>query len=101
MEIEFRQKVASAINYNPLEKITLHHSIPVMDFEVARFLIQIPHNGRVIDVRGCWGWHWRKLAIERPDLRVFIIDFIRSNLLHAESLLGDHLSISYMVMRPI
>ncbi len=89
MEINLREKVATASYDNLIEKIAKHHSVPVMDFEVARFLRQIPSDGRVIDVGGCWGWHWRLLKEHRPNIQVFIVDFVRANLLHAKALLGD------------
>jgi ubiquinone/menaquinone biosynthesis C-methylase UbiE len=89
IEIELRQRVALATYVCPLEKIAKHHSIPVMDFEVERFLRRIPRGGWIIDVGGCWGWHWRNLHLTRPDVRIFIVDFVRANLLHARALLGD------------
>ena len=92
MEIDLREKVATASYDNPIEKIATHHSVPVMDFEVARFLHQIPSGGRIIDVGSCWGWHWRKLQQIRPDVQVFIVDFVRANVLHAKALLGESIN---------
>ena len=60
-----------------------------MDKEVSLFLHEIPENGIILDVGGCWGWHWRYLYRTRPDVKVYIIDFIRGNLLHAKSVLKD------------
>jgi len=57
IELEMREQVAGVAHDNLLTKIATAHSVPVMDFEVARFLRQIPPGGRVIDVGGCWGWH--------------------------------------------
>lgn len=98
MEIELREKVATAGYDNPIKKIAKHHSVPVMDFEVARFLRQIPENARIVDVGGCWGWHWRKLQQTRPDVQVFIIDFVRANLLHAKALLGEDINQSIFLI---
>jgi ubiquinone/menaquinone biosynthesis C-methylase UbiE len=89
VELEMREEVAAAHHSDSLEKIARHHSIPVMDHEVSRFLAQIPEWGRIVDVGGCWGWHWRKLGVLRPDVQIVIVDFVRTNLLHARDLLGD------------
>ncbi len=98
VELEMREKVA-AVRYDQLlEKIARHHSIPVMDHEVARFLTQIPEGGRIVDVGGCWGWHWRKLAVVRPDVQAVIVDFVRANLLHARDLLGDAINRSIFLV---
>ncbi len=61
----------------------------VMDHEVDRFLAKIPQGGLILDIGGCWGWHWRRLAMTRPDVGVLIVDFVRSNLPHARNILGD------------
>ena len=89
LEIKMREQVAVVNHDNLLYKINKHHSIPVMDFEVDRFLQHIPYGGRIIDVGGCWGWHWRTLQETRPDIQVFILDFVRENLLYARDLLGN------------
>ena len=60
-----------------------------MDYEVLRFLQAIPRDGIILDVGGCWGWHWRKIQQQRPDVSIVIVDFVRSNLLHAQNMLGD------------
>ena len=92
IEIAFREKVARATHDNPIAKISENHSVPVMDFEVSRFLSQIPYEGRIIDVGGCWGWHWRNLPRTRSDVQIFIVDFVRANLRHAKALLGDSIN---------
>ena len=51
-----------------------------------------PNGGRIIDVGGCWGWHWRNLPRMGSDVEIFIVDFVRANLLHAKSLLGDSIN---------
>lgn len=88
-EIELRERVAAEQYDNYLDAISRSHSISVMDCEVARFLAKMPHGALVLDVGGCWGWHWRRLAGFRPDVGVLIIDFVRSNLLHARNVLGS------------
>jgi len=98
VELEMRERVAASSSDHPLAKIAKHHSVPVMDFEVARFLRQIPSGGRVIDVGGCWGWHWRMLQQTRPDVQVFIVDFVRANLLHAKALLGEAINESIFLI---
>jgi len=87
-EIEFREKVNSNIvKGDLLDALSKHHSIPVMDREVELFLNDIPLNGVVIDAGGCWGWHWRGLDIIRPDVTIYIVDFVRSNLYYAKKML--------------
>lgn len=98
VELEMRERIAGKSYDHPLAKITEHHSIPVMDFEVARFLEQIPERARVIDVGGCWGWHWRKLKQIRPDVQIFIVDFVRASLLHAKTLLGEAINRSIFLI---
>ncbi len=92
LEFEQRQKVNDQINSPYLKQISRHHSIPVMDNEVNKFLKLIPPKGRILDVGGCWGWHWRNLEIIRPDIKVFIVDFLRSNLNIAKSVLGESIN---------
>ena len=72
-----------------MKKISKSHSIPVMDAEISRFLKCIPINGIILDIGGCWGWHWRNIHSYRPDVSVVILDFVRPNLAHAKTLLGD------------
>ena len=47
-----------------------------MDREIEKFLNQIPNGGVVLDIGGCWGWHWRKISTQRPDITVVIVDLI-------------------------
>jgi ubiquinone/menaquinone biosynthesis C-methylase UbiE len=89
VELEMRERVASEAPADPLREISRHHSIPVMDCEVARFLATVPRGGAIVDVGGCWGWHWRNIRAVRPDVRVVIVDFVRANLSRALALLGD------------
>ncbi|EMO07731.1 methyltransferase domain protein [Leptospira borgpetersenii str. Noumea 25] len=42
-----------------------------------------------MDIGGCWGWHWRNIPKERPDVKVVVIDFLRENLNHAKIFLGN------------
>jgi ubiquinone/menaquinone biosynthesis C-methylase UbiE len=98
MEIELRDRVAALKYDDPLAKVALNHSVPVMDHEVARFLGNIPEKGRVIDVGGCWGWHWRNIHRIRPDIRVYIVDFSRGNLLQARALLGNAINDSIFLI---
>ena len=53
------------------------------------FLQKIPYQGVIIDVGGCWGWHWRKINEFRPDVTIFIVDLVRQNFVHAKNLLGE------------
>jgi len=83
-----RERVAAQRYDDYLSFIAQHHSIPVMDHEVGRFLATMPQGALILDIGGCWGWHWRRLAAIRPDVGVVIIDFVRANLGHARTLLG-------------
>lgn len=88
-EAEFRRSVAARRYDNYLEEISHHHSVAVMTREAHRFLRELPKNAMVVDVGGCWGWHWRHLSDRRPDVTVVIVDFIADNLSHARVVLGD------------
>ena len=87
-EIRMRKKVAAKIYDDYLDEVANHHSVEVMDYEVKRALQQLPENGVIVDVGGCWGWHWRNLCWQRPDVQVVIMDFVKENLLHAQNVLG-------------
>lgn len=89
VEKEFRELVARQHYPGYLLEIARHHSIPVMDREVEKFLSLVPSGGLVLDVGGCWGWHWRKIGIKRPDITLFIVDLVRENLLHAKEILNE------------
>ena len=84
--------VASKVYSDYLDDIRMHHSIPVMDREIEKFLSQIPHGGVVLGIGGCWGWHGRKADIQRPDITVVIVDLVRENLLHANEVLKDQVA---------
>lgn len=88
-EILLRQLVAQQVYTDYLAEIGKHHSIHVMDNEVDRFLKKIPVNGLILDIGGCWGWHWRDIAQKRPDINILIIDFVAANLVHAKNILGS------------
>jgi ubiquinone/menaquinone biosynthesis C-methylase UbiE len=87
-EIRLRERVAAQHYDDYLAALSLSHSIPVMDHEVDLFLKKMPQGGLILDIGGCWGWHWRRIAETRPDVGVLIIDFVRSNLPHARNVLG-------------
>lgn len=84
-----RERDAAKTYKNYLATTACNHSIPVMDKEVRLFLSKVPKNGLILDIGGCWGWHWRSLVAIRPDVSVLIIDFVRGNLTHAQQLLGS------------
>ena len=85
----FRDSVADRHFSEYLLEISKHHSIPVMDSEVESFISLIPVGGVVLDIGGCWGWHWRHINQCRPDITVVIVDLIRENLMHAQGVLKD------------
>jgi ubiquinone/menaquinone biosynthesis C-methylase UbiE len=84
-----REQVAAYQSDDYLNTISQHHSIEVMDHEIERFLAGLPQDAIILDIGGCWGWHWRNLASIRPDVGVLIIDFVRGNLVHAQRMLSS------------
>jgi len=97
-EKKLRENVASKQYSNYLDEISKHHSIPVMDTEVEQFLKGIPQNGWILDIGGCWGWHWRNIPQIRPDIKVVILDFVRQNLSHAKIILKDDLDKNFYLV---
>ena len=97
-EKNLRENVASQQYSNYLSEIRKDHSIPVMDAEVESFLKGIPQNGWILDIGGCWGWHWRNIPQKRPDVKVVILDFIRQNLSHAKIILKDGLDKNFYLV---
>ena len=92
-EIKLRKEVAQKTDLkNYINIVKQNHSIPVMDFEVNRFLKNVPRNGSVLDIGGCWGWHWRNISNQRPDLTLVIVDFIEENLLIANKILSKQIN---------
>jgi ubiquinone/menaquinone biosynthesis C-methylase UbiE len=91
VEHKLRENVANAQYLNYLAEIAKHHSIVVMDHEIKQFCQDVNSNGVIVDVGGCWGWHWRNIHLMRPDLTIVIVDLVKSNLRHANKLLGDRI----------
>ena len=60
-EKKLRQSVARQVYSDYLLELSGHHSISVMDREIEKFLSLIPNAGVVLDIGGCWGWHWKKI----------------------------------------
>jgi ubiquinone/menaquinone biosynthesis C-methylase UbiE len=88
VEVMLRERVAAQEYISYLDAIARSHSIPVMDHEIDHFLGKMPNGALILDIGGCWGWHWRRLANTRPDVGVLIVDFVHANLGHAKNLLG-------------
>ena len=89
-EFSLRKKVAKeSFSKDYLKTISQHHSIQVMDREVNNLLLILPKNSIICDIGGSWGWHWRKISKQRPDVKVVIIDFIYENLLIAKKILKN------------
>jgi ubiquinone/menaquinone biosynthesis C-methylase UbiE len=86
-EFKNRRKVAKSYYQNFYNHISDHHSIQVMDLEIANLLEKIPKNSIICDIGGCWGWHWRNISLQRPDINIVIIDLVYANLLIAKKLL--------------
>ena len=88
VERSLRERVAAKHYDDYLAAVAQCHSIPVMDREVSRFLASLPQGALILDIGGCWGWHWRRVGELRPDVGVVVIDFVRANLAHAKKVLG-------------
>ena len=73
-EQRFREKLADIKIDNYLDTVSEHHSISVMDNEILRFIEFMPVNSIILNVGGCWGWHWRNLNNIRPDIKIIILD---------------------------
>lgn len=86
-----RERDAAMEYEDYLEYISTLYSIPVMDKEIERFLALVPNGALVLDIGGCFGWHWRKLSQVRPDVGLVIVDFVRKNLQHARNILDDQI----------
>jgi len=97
-EIKTRISVADEVYDDYLSVLSQHHSIPVMDKEVRLFCDKMPENARIIDVGGCWGWHWRDVSKIRPDIKIFIVDFIKGNLHHAKNILKEDINQSVFLI---
>jgi SAM-dependent methyltransferase len=63
-----------------------------MDREVEKFLKLLPKNSIICDIGGSWGWHWRNIDKDRPDIKVIIVDFIFENLLIAKKILENKIN---------
>lgn len=86
-ELLMRKRVAS-LNYSDyLSAVSESHSVPVMDFEVRYFLRDVPMNGIILDIGGCWAWHWRFVRKIRSDVTILILDFVVENFKHAKKLI--------------
>lgn len=95
-EIKFRSKIAQVLQSDPLLMVANSHSITVMDAQVNDFLGRLPEDCIILDIGGCWGWHWRGLESNPNGPIVVIIDFVYENLLIARKVLG-HLIKSHNV----
>lgn len=98
LESDLRKSVANKKVDDYLFAISKHHSVPVMDKEVRRFLDQLPLNATILDVGGSWGWHWRNVSLIRPDVNVIIVDYVKENLMHAIHLLGENVNCQVALM---
>jgi hypothetical protein len=91
-EFILRKKNAKKRYKNFIKEIALHHSINVMDREVKKFIKLLPKNSVIYDMGGSWGWHWRNIDKERPDIKILIVDFIFENLLIAKKILNNKIN---------
>ena len=91
-ELVLRKLVAERAPSDLILEISIHHSFSVMDREVKRFLQKLPQGATILDVGGCWGWHWRNISKVRPDIKVVIMDFVRENLEQSRYFLSDQIN---------
>jgi ubiquinone/menaquinone biosynthesis C-methylase UbiE len=95
-EYKFRKNVEKKWNGEDknkyLDNISKFYSIDVMDAEVSKVVKLLPCNAWIVDIGGNWGWHWRELKGQRPDVSVIIIDFVREGLINAKKILGDEVN---------
>jgi ubiquinone/menaquinone biosynthesis C-methylase UbiE len=93
-EVNLRKSIIRYQSSNEayLTQVAKHHSIPVMRKELIRFLAEIPHNGNIIDAGGGWGWHWLNIEKIRPDVKIYLVDFVKENLLIARDILKTALN---------
>jgi ubiquinone/menaquinone biosynthesis C-methylase UbiE len=92
IELAKRKKITQLYSSNYLQHIAEHHSIPVMDYEVSSLLKKIPKNSIICDIGGCWGWHWRNISLQRPDVKIVIIDLVYENLLIAKKIIKKNIN---------
>lgn len=97
-EIKLRDEIAKQHFTDPMDAISKNHSIPVMDHEIKRFVSSIPQGGVIVDIGGGWGWHWRNLKQDRPDVTVIIVDFVISNLEKAKNILSGEIGSSIYLL---
>lgn len=91
-EFILRKKVAEIKYKNFLKEISYHHSINVMDRKVEKFIKLLPKNSIICDIGGSWGWHWRNIDKQRPDIKIIIIDLVFENLLIAKKILNNKIN---------
>ena len=91
-EFNNRKNIAKKYSKDFYSHISEHHSIQVMDTEIINFLKKVPKNSLICDIGGCWGWHWRNIGIQRPDIKILIVDFIYENLLIAKKILKKNIN---------
>lgn len=87
-EKQHRLSVAKADIRDPLAEVSKHHSVEVMDREISTFLEQIRPGARILDIGGCWGWHWRKIGGGVARSQVILLDFVPENFRQAKAILG-------------
>ncbi len=87
IEINFRRKVAKKTYKNHIKEISKHHSIPVMDDYINKTIKSLPKGSKILDIGGGWAWHWRNINKIRPDIKVYVVDFIYENFFHAKKII--------------
>lgn len=90
-EHKFRREIAQREYDDYMGEVVKYHSVGVMMNEAKKFLQRLPQNAVVLDVGGCWGWHWREASLRRPDVSIVIVDICAENFIHARRLLGADL----------
>jgi ubiquinone/menaquinone biosynthesis C-methylase UbiE len=91
-EFTLRKNIAKKKYNNFLKEISMHHSFNVMDRKVEKFIRLLPKNSIICDLGGSWGWHWRNIDKQRPDIKIVIIDFVCENLIIAKKILKNKIN---------
>jgi hypothetical protein len=63
-----------------------------MNRKIEKFLKLLTKNSIICDIGGSYGWYWRNIDKDRPDIKVVIVDFIFKNLLIAKKILENKIN---------
>ena len=90
-EIKFRNSEERFEKTAIMQYVGRHHSLPVMNHEVRKFLGKVTEGGVILDIGGGKGWHWREAQKARPDIKIIIMDMVRESLESAKIFFSEEL----------